>query len=794
MRLLLVFAVLLSAQCAFANEHPMKQINAAWTDKAPVIDGKLDDPAWAGAKEIGGFATLNASDKKPDAETYVKAMTDGKALYFGFRCVEPRMDKLTARKLSRDAEVWNDDSIEVIIDPTNGREKIYHLIANAAGSVYDAECIVEGPSRVSENPKWDGNWELVTSLGKGEWYAEWRIPFATMGITPDKAPCLGLNLARGRVGAGEQLSSWSAADDLFTEPALLGELILPMNDKDMYSVLFPRTEDMDPWTQDLGFKVSNSSQKPMSTRYTYRLTGGSDITSESGAFTIEPGATRAVRFSINLGIPGTHKLALALYDAVTSRTLWSCVRQFEVRTAIEMQESLYQLYQKKASVAITVAIEPARVSDTVLELKLMREGTQAPVAVQKLRPPYALKTPVIFDLSKQPKGVYSIKAQVVKGRTMIASAQSRSMPYNPRPKVGFDKDGYLTVKGKPFFPIGMYTLQDGKGTDHDRVMAEAHKAGFNTTVLYAYTVDTVTPLLDAAARNDIKAFVYPTIPFSVRSVPLTDAQAVADVKARVHHPAVLGWYLVDEPEGIGKSSVAMARDLYQLVKQTDTEHPCSVVIMSPKAGADYCLCQDVIWTDPYPIPGSPAKRVADVVQGCVDAMTDGKPVWVVPQAFDWSVWNKGKINGEHRPTDAEERCMTYLALVHGAKGIIYWAHTASKYYIEDYPEHWSYMKKLAGEMRDLTPVLLTPNAERTVKVATEQPVIDTMVKEIGGQVYLFAVNREPGEYKASFTLAGIKHGKPAEVLFEGRQVQTTAGVWADNFKPLEVHVYKLPAR
>lgn len=786
--------LLLCASWAFSNDHPMKQIVATWTNAAPVIDGKLTDPAWAGANEIGGFAVLNASDRKPEAATFVKVLTDGKALYFGFRCVEPQMDKLQARKLDRDTDVWSDDSIEVIIDPTNGRERVYHLIANAAGCVYDAEGHVADSGHVNENPAWNGNWEVMTSRGNGEWYAEWRIPFETMGIAPDRTPCLGLNLARARVGVGDQFSSWSPSDDLFTEPALLGELLVPSGSSGSCSVLFPRLMLTGQWPQILDFDVANHSAKPLHLRYTYSLSGGREVSGESDPFTVGPGALRKMQFPLNPTDTGSHRLSLKMEDADTGQPLYNCIRQFEVRPEIAIQESLYQLYQKRASAVVSVSVRPSLVNGAVLKITLLKDGAKTPVAEKMLRPPFANRIPVDFDLSKQPKGTYYIKAQVVRGPDTGSSAQSRPMPYNPRPKVGFNKDGFLVVDGKPYFPIGMYTLQDGKGTNHDRVLQEAHDAGFNTTVLYAYTVDTVTPLLDAAARHGIKAFVYPTIPFSVRKEPLTDAQAVADVKARVDHPAVLGWYLVDEPEGIGKSSVAMARDLYQLVKQADTEHPCSVVIMSPKAGADYCLCQDVIWTDPYPVPGSPAKRVADVVKGCVDAMTDGKPVWVVPQAFDWSVWNKGKITGEHRPTDAEERCMTYLALVHGAKGVIYWAHTASRYYIEDYPSHWAYMKRLAGELRDLSPILLTPNAKRSVRVSPTNASIDTMVKEVGGQVYLFAVNRDAAACSASFSADGITAKRQVKVLFEGRNIQAVGGVWEDDFKPLEVHVYRLGAK
>ena len=354
--------------------------------------------------------------------------------------------------------------------------------------------------------------------------------------------------------------------------------------------------------------------------------------------------------------------------------------------------------------------------------------------------------------------------------------------------IGFNKDGFLMVEGKPYFPVGIYTIQSRDG-DHDKVLSEARRAGFNTTVYYALTTETVTPLLDAANRHGIKAFVYPTMPFSLRKGTETTESITQDIQAKMNHPALLGWYLVDEPEGIGKADTQKTYELYRLVKKLDPKHPCSLVIMSAKAAGDFKDCADVIWTDPYPIPSGPVTVVADQTSACAKAI-EGKPLWVVPQAFDWSVWHTGKVNQVHRPTPEEERCMTYLALVHGAKGIIYWAHTGSRYYIHDYPEHWAAVKKIAGELSYLSPILLTPDSKR--KVTIEGGSIDWMVKKLGGSTYVFAVNRETKDCHVTLALPGIG-GSKAEALFEGRSISMDRESWTDDFKPLEVHVYKLNA-
>ena len=359
-------------------------------------------------------------------------------------------------------------------------------------------------------------------------------------------------------------------------------------------------------------------------------------------------------------------------------------------------------------------------------------------------------------------------------------------------KVTLDSRGILQVEGKPYFPVGMYTLQDRAGKDHDAILKEAREAGFNTTVFYAWTVETVTPLLDAAARQGMRALVYPTLPFSLRKTELTREEQMADIKARMNHPALLGWYLVDEPEGIGKAKPEPVRELNRLVKELDSNHPTALVIMNPKPAAGYFGCADIIWTDPYPMPKWSVNVVKQWVGDAVAIAGPDKPVWAILQAHDLNVWGTGKIVDEHRPTDAEERCMTYLALTHGAKGIIYWAHTASRYYIRDYPEHWEYVKKLAGEIRDLSPVLLTTTLPAPAFEPSDAPV-STMMKVYDGSLYLIVVNRDKAAHKITFRLPKAAQPK-AEVLFEKRSISAKDGVLSDDFAPLEVHVYKMAVK
>jgi hypothetical protein len=758
-----------------------------------VIDGTLDDAAWHQAPEAGDFLLVSTENKRPQAPTFVKVLTDGKAIYLGFRCVEPRIEKVGVTQTNRDTSVWTDDSLEVVIDPNNGRTKLYHLIINSAGVQYDAEGTIKPPETSNDEPKWDGQWQSVCSRGSGEWYAEYRLPFDVFGISRTNGDCVGLNLGRTRVGAHREESSWSPTRTEYANPACLGELYLPEAQGGVLRVELPTVLDRVRGASLVNLNLANTGRGTRQVRWSCSLDGAGNGAMQTGELVASVGRSAKASIPLSLERPGESNLRLTVQDADSGRTLYRGLRSFKVLPEIEIVEALYALGYQRAEARITVNLPPSAIKGSRLRASLLRQGEGVPLATETVRVRSGQSNEFCFSLQGREAGNYLLRAELLRGGLPISSADSRILPFVPNPAVGFDVNGFLTVAGKPWFPVGLYTVQAREGS-HDAIMEEARQAGFNTTVFYAYTVETITPLLDAAQRHDLRAFVYPANPYRVRELKATREELVGEIQARMRHPALLGWYLVDEPEGIGVSSVETVRNYYQLLKETDPSHPCSLVIMSPGAAARYGDSADIVWIDPYPIPHSPVTYVSECMDGAHASVEKDKPVWTIPQAFDWSVWKTGKIDETHRPTPAEERCMTYLALVHGAKGIIYWAHTASKYYIRDYPEHWTALKSLAGELRDLSPVILTPVSRIKAKLAPKSATVDLLVKELDGFAYVFAVNHEAERVQGKLILDGAQIASDIEVLFENRTLRQERRGWTDDFKPLEVHVYRVRTR
>ena len=81
---------------------------------APVMDGRLDDPAWATVEWTGDFVQREPADGKPPSQkTQFKVVYDDHALYLGFRAFD---DPREVRSLLARRDRFPGDWIEVNLD------------------------------------------------------------------------------------------------------------------------------------------------------------------------------------------------------------------------------------------------------------------------------------------------------------------------------------------------------------------------------------------------------------------------------------------------------------------------------------------------------------------------------------------------------------------------------------------------------------------------------------------------------------------------------------------------------
>ena len=295
--------------------------------------------------------------------------------------------------------------------------------------------------------------------------------------------------------------------------------------------------------------------------------------------------------------------------------------------------------------------------------------------------------------------------------------------------VSFDANGVAQVNGKPFFPVGIW-LYDMTGA----VLADIHEQQFNTVILHS--PDIHRDRLKTLEEHGLMAICQ-----------VTDEW----FPAAKDSPVLLSWYLSDEPEGHG-GTPADLRAQYLQRKQADPDHPFGLDHFLFEALDKYKDACDYTMTDVYPIT-----RNRDVPITHVGLFMDQArkvhqnpnwPHWTFIQIFGGPDTEGGKWA---QPLPHEVRCMTYLALVHRAGGILYFS------YWPKAPQTWASIGTLNREIHRLTPWLAAPGKE--MQARSSDAAVQVRARQVGKGGVLIAVNTGPAFMDTEVTLPGLKAGR-----------------------------------
>ena len=171
----------------------------------PTLDGKLDDACWKAIEPLD-FRLLDGTPAKPKQPTWAKLAATDSTLYVAFRCADAEMPRLISRQRERDANVWEDDSVEVFLKPGPEPTRDYHhLIVNPEGSFLD--------DFAGDAAAWQASVKIATARDADGWSVEVAIPFSELKLPADKAALAGpwrLNLTRMRPPRGDAAAEETA--------------------------------------------------------------------------------------------------------------------------------------------------------------------------------------------------------------------------------------------------------------------------------------------------------------------------------------------------------------------------------------------------------------------------------------------------------------------------------------------------------------------------------------------------------------------------------------------------------
>ncbi|MEE2876289.1 MAG: DUF5916 domain-containing protein [Candidatus Neomarinimicrobiota bacterium] len=174
-----------------------KSTRAVRVDTPPVIDGRLDDPAWESALPVSNMIQVEPDNLTPPTElTEIRIVYDDNALYFAFRSYDSDpagiMRRLARRDQWMEAGSNNADWVGVALDPQNDDRTGYVFIVNAAGVKIDLFI----PDDENYDGSWDAVWDAEVSIDSEGWTVEIELPFSVFQFDSKGEQIWGLELNR----------------------------------------------------------------------------------------------------------------------------------------------------------------------------------------------------------------------------------------------------------------------------------------------------------------------------------------------------------------------------------------------------------------------------------------------------------------------------------------------------------------------------------------------------------------------------------------------------------------------
>ncbi|MBQ9812054.1 MAG: hypothetical protein IJM54_01965 [Thermoguttaceae bacterium] len=365
-----------------------------------------------------------------------------------------------------------------------------------------------------------------------------------------------------------------------------------------------------------------------------------------------------------------------------------------------------------------------------------------------------------FDSSALNVGKYTLTASMADPNT--GKLETISTPFSKLDKFPdrvsyIDENLRLIHNGEPFFPLGLYlTVATSREIDLIRDSA------FNCVMPYEpFGRKTVDALYDAGLYTiySVKEN-YPTL----NSATMEEANERVEktVDAVRDCPGVIAWYINDE------LPLTMFDDLKarcEQMEKLDPSRPTWSVLYQVDELRSYLPTFDVVGSDPYPIPKREPVMAAEWTQDTVNAVFGKRAVWQVPQIFNQASYKKTpEEKKEYRaPTFEEMRCMAWACIASGANGLIFFSlfdlfnmdktieEGGTALVRDPFEERWADVKRMAQEIRDQFPILLSVDETLDVSPASSDGLSYRLYGADEG-TWLLVVNTSQEPRRAEFAV------------------------------------------
>ena len=313
-----------------------------------------------------------------------------------------------------------------------------------------------------------------------------------------------------------------------------------------------------------------------------------------------------------------------------------------------------------------------------------------------------------FSLPGEP-GQLEITLKSPDGKVRVLTQEIQRLPASSMEVIA-DSDNMLRINGKPFFPVMFYFYGGGKN------LYASARNGLNTIMVAPPArASQLLAVLDGAEEYGMKVFLsfMHSVPSVYNEEKLRAWENMVEnllTKEVLAHPALLGYYLDDEPYWCGVNIRSFKRG-YDFLRKIDPYRPvwvCAAPRGTVEEQRPYGQCSDVYGIDIYPVPVPNAhSHLDDKTLSCVGkyALRSGeitdhvKPVLMTIQGYSWNDFRKrngGELIGY--PTREESRFMVYDAIINGSTGLCWYgvSYVRSPDFLDDLLDIARELQKISG--------------------------------------------------------------------------------------------------
>lgn len=222
MRSFILFTMILAIISAYgiAATNPSPTATIIPSANSPIVDGVISPGEYDGCARLGTFAIFPTNQLAKDQSEIIVTYDDTNlyiAFRFHFSSGTPK-----AACVGVDGKLWEDDAVELFIQPDTTQWKYIQFMGNPTGAYLDQYSAGEN----QKDFNWNGKWTYKAHIAADYWEGEVSVPYSELNASkPSDGTVWGFNACRDQQITPAVLSSWSIIRDYgFNNPISFGKL------------------------------------------------------------------------------------------------------------------------------------------------------------------------------------------------------------------------------------------------------------------------------------------------------------------------------------------------------------------------------------------------------------------------------------------------------------------------------------------------------------------------------------------------------------------------------------------